>query len=64
MKISMLLILVACAGAAASFEPIAVDGGLIAGTPSPQWTYCQGRNLAGAVDLLKNVCGGIPHQVR
>ena len=39
MKILLVMISAACAAAAASFEPIQVDGGLIAGTPSPQWTY-------------------------
>ena len=31
--------LASCTAAASSFEPIRVDGGLIAGTPSPQWSY-------------------------
>ena len=39
MKISMLLILAACGATAATFDPIPVDGGLIAGTPSLQWSY-------------------------
>jgi para-nitrobenzyl esterase len=39
MKHLLLLISAACAASAASFEPIQVDGGLIAGIPSPQWSY-------------------------
>jgi len=39
MKSWLLLISAACAASAASYEPIQVDGGLIAGTPSPQWSY-------------------------
>jgi para-nitrobenzyl esterase len=37
MKHLLLVLPVVCA--AGSFEPIQVDGGLITGTPSPQWTY-------------------------
>jgi para-nitrobenzyl esterase len=39
MKTLLLFISAAYAVAAASFEPIQVDGGLIAGIPSPQWSY-------------------------
>jgi len=39
MKTLLLFISAAYAVAAAPFEPIQVDGGLIAGTPSPQWSY-------------------------
>lgn len=38
MKIALFLISAAFAWAG-PFDPIPVDGGLIAGTPSPQWTY-------------------------
>ncbi len=33
------MILASCTAAASSFEPIRVDGGVISGTPSPQWSY-------------------------